>query len=912
MTNKNSIILLLAMFLSIGFSANAQKTALLYAEELYEKELIDSAIYHFEVALGQNPSNFELQQRLAGLYQMTNRPAKASALYEQLIKSPKTGFQTWFDYAYTLKMEGKYDKSRSILMQLKSHSEVVGNGPAIQLIEYNIVSCDFALENKSKIPAFHKIANEKTINSTASEFSPFLIGNQVYYASNRIINNVYGDPNSFSDPNSDYIFTVARKSLKELLKPTLLHNRQDEKFVSDAADLAPLCFSSDAKRMVSSSNSFSAGLRHPFSPGNGRIFQLSIAELASVTDLPKLKKIEFANTAANVQAGFPFLSNDGKSLYFASNGKGLEINYGGFDLYVSYFVNGEWTSPKNLGATVNGPSNEVSPFIDDEGILYFASDGHKGFGGFDIFRSESSGTNWTGLRNLGFGINSSSDDLYFVYEFANEVAYFCSNRSGGSGDYDIYSAIKLGDLSMMPKVIAEEPKNLASSEKIVPEIKEIKTDIVSTESKTLANPNGKSTETKKIDDQASVDKTKKIDDQASVDKTKKIDELAASEKTKTETNTLNRLPCADNVYIGAISDGSTKQRIEEVWVYVKNMSTGEERKVKTSKYGEYSIILDSQTQYEIRCSRQGYENYTFDIFTGDGEKRTLLSERTMARAVTNTLPVELMVENGLVARGVTANTETFVRGPQEGKAIPTAGYQIQVGVFKDINQTTQKELANLANIITEPYKDGSAKIYRLGIFADELHAKDILSKVQGIVGLEKSFIKKVDLQNRTTSDRMNSDLMLVYPKYNIWKEEKKETVIKKSEDPKKGELNIEKEPKKTDTIAVETKILEVKKTETEVKTDNSVKKESGKADIKIQLGAYKDPSKAQLPDLSELGTLEMIRIEESGLTCFYLSGYKTLDEARKALSKAKEKGVEKPFIVAFKNGKKVDLSEVEK
>jgi hypothetical protein len=193
-----------------------------------------------------------------------------------------------------------------------------------------------------------------------------------------------------------------------------------------------------------------------------------------------------------------------------------------------------------------------------------------------------------------------------------------------------------------------------------------------------------------------------------------------------------------------------------------------------------------------------------------------------------------------------------------------------------------------------------------------LHAKDILSKVQGIVGLEKSFIKKVDLQNRTTSDRMNSDLMLVYPKYNIWKEVKKETVIKKSEETEKVEVTTEKNPKKTDNVAVETKTVEVKKTETVVKTDNSVKKESDKADIKIQLGAYKDPSKAQLPDLSELGTLEMIRIEESGLSCFYLSGYKTLDEARKALSKAKEKGVEKPFIVAFKNGKKVDLSEVEK
>jgi hypothetical protein len=399
-----------------------------------------------------------------------------------------------------------------------------------------------------------------------------------------------------------------------------------------------------------------------------------------------------------------------------------------------------------------------------------------------------------------------------------------------------------------------------------------------------------------------------------------------TEKTKTE-NTLNKIPSAETVYIGSINDGSTKEKIEGVWVYVKNKKSGEERKVKTNKYGEYSIVLDHQTQYEIKCSRPGYDNIAFEVNTGDGERLTLLSERDMARAATNNVPEEYMLENGLASRSVkngNAVNETFLRGPQAGKAVPASGYQIQVGIFKEMNATTQKELSSLANIITEPYKEGQSKVYRLGVFAEEAHAKEILAKVQSIVGLEKSFIKKTELPQKTASEKMNSELILVYPKSASVKTEDKivkaadKTTVKAEDKTVKAEDKTVKAADKTTvkaddktTVKAEDKSVKAADKST-VKSDVKPNTKIAVVEYKVQIGAYKDPSKSKLPDLTGIGVKEQLLNADNGLSYIYLKGFKSLDEAKAAVKKAEKKGILKPFVVAFKDGKKVELSELNK
>jgi WD40-like Beta Propeller Repeat len=131
----------------------------------------------------------------------------------------------------------------------------------------------------------------------------------------------------------------------------------------------------------------------------------------------------------------PALSHDGMKLYFTSNRPG---GYGGMDLYVSRYRGGVWTAPENLGPDVNTAGNELFPFIHKDGTLYFASDGHGGLGGLDIFRTKAKADLWEIPSNIGSPINSNKDDFAFILEADSKTGSLTSNREGGRGGDDIY------------------------------------------------------------------------------------------------------------------------------------------------------------------------------------------------------------------------------------------------------------------------------------------------------------------------------------------------------------------------------------------------------------------------------------------------------------------------------------------
>jgi hypothetical protein len=106
------------------------------------------------------------------------------------------------------------------------------------------------------------------------------------------------------------------------------------------------------------------------------------------------------------------ISSDGKKLYFTSNRDGGQ---GNLDIYVSEKdATGDWGPAVNLGAAINTPFNEDTPFITrNDSVLYFSSEGHSSMGGYDIFKSQKIGTAWKTPTNLGFPINSTDDDKFF-------------------------------------------------------------------------------------------------------------------------------------------------------------------------------------------------------------------------------------------------------------------------------------------------------------------------------------------------------------------------------------------------------------------------------------------------------------------------------------------------------------------
>ncbi|QSE96267.1 OmpA family protein [Fulvivirga lutea] len=132
------------------------------------------------------------------------------------------------------------------------------------------------------------------------------------------------------------------------------------------------------------------------------------------------------------------ITPDGKRMYFASNRSG---GYGGMDIYVvDKLESGAWGEPKNLGPKVNTKYNEDAPFIHpDQWTLFFTSDGHNTIGGRDIFVTRLFNEEWTNPENMGYPINTTSDDNYFTLTADGRKGYFSSNRKGGIGGQDIYT-----------------------------------------------------------------------------------------------------------------------------------------------------------------------------------------------------------------------------------------------------------------------------------------------------------------------------------------------------------------------------------------------------------------------------------------------------------------------------------------
>ncbi|MCB0661416.1 MAG: tetratricopeptide repeat protein, partial [Saprospiraceae bacterium] len=154
----------------------------------------------------------------------------------------------------------------------------------------------------------------------------------------------------------------------------------------------------------------------------------------------------------------PFLSEDGNTLYFASNDP---EGWGGYDIYQVERGPGGWDVPKLLSRNINSTFDDAFPFVEND-TIYFSSKGHTGMGGFDIFRSyKINKSSWSPPYNLLPPVNSGFDDVSFVMDRrvapTDEVkatGYFASNRLGGNGGDDIYKYENL--VPKEPPVVVEE------------------------------------------------------------------------------------------------------------------------------------------------------------------------------------------------------------------------------------------------------------------------------------------------------------------------------------------------------------------------------------------------------------------------------------------------------------------------
>ncbi len=136
--------------------------------------------------------------------------------------------------------------------------------------------------------------------------------------------------------------------------------------------------------------------------------------------------------------GHPSINKSGNTLFFTSDQPG---GFGKFDIYVSYFKNGTWSAPENLGKEINSSGIELSPYIFQDNRLYFSKNNFDSTYNFDIFYSDLQNGNWTKPIRLNEPINSSFNDFGFICDNTTENGFFTSDRKGNDDIYKFYSTL---------------------------------------------------------------------------------------------------------------------------------------------------------------------------------------------------------------------------------------------------------------------------------------------------------------------------------------------------------------------------------------------------------------------------------------------------------------------------------------
>jgi outer membrane protein OmpA-like peptidoglycan-associated protein/tetratricopeptide (TPR) repeat protein len=375
-----------------------------------------AAVDDYLLALKNDPEKDHLKLKIAECYRMLNHPAEAEKWYAEAM--PNTGVvkpEHKFHYAQALSSNEKYEEAKKWFTQYQT--EVSGDSRSARKIE--------ALENIDDLfkDSVSCIVTPLTINSPAADFSPAFYTDGIVFVSARSQNTSV--KNVFSWNKSNFLDLYLSKGAENSTNatPELFH-----KNVNTNLHEGPTVFYEERKKMIFTRNNLMNGKKGESKKGIVKL-KLYYSELTG-NDWSKPTSLPFNSSEYSV--GHPAISSDGKTLYFISDMPGGQ---GGTDLYKSEWQNGNWGKPINMGPEINTEGNEMFPFLHRNNVLYFASNGHGGLGGLDIFSTHLAHFKVT---NLGAPINSNADDFGLILYEDERYGYFSSNRKGSAGDDDLY------------------------------------------------------------------------------------------------------------------------------------------------------------------------------------------------------------------------------------------------------------------------------------------------------------------------------------------------------------------------------------------------------------------------------------------------------------------------------------------
>jgi outer membrane protein OmpA-like peptidoglycan-associated protein/tetratricopeptide (TPR) repeat protein len=434
-------ILFLVLFLCSSGFLSAQKELFDKADAFFAANLYKDAILAYEKALSESADQPLAIARLAESYYLTNNHLKAEQWYQKLLDFPNAQ-RYYFNYAQTLKSNDKFEAARKYFLESAKQNAQRGI--------YYASSIDFIEKQQLSTPLF-EVKSLPELNSKNADYAPVIVDNALLFASSRpVAIEKFGQMTWTNDAFNQYYISKDQK--------TSIPFRN---FVGRDINDAPMSYSAKEEWVAITSNNFMDGIRHI--EGSGMLMDIYLYKTKSQNEWDTDSEQFFPHNA-NVNSdkpyssGHPFLSADATTLFFCSNKAG---GFGGYDIYVSIKTKSGWSEPKNLGPQINTPGNEMCPFFDGFGNLYFSSDWHHGFGGMDVFVCRQFSDSWSEALNLGKGVNSPYDDMYFVFSATQNLGFFSSNRTGGQGNEDIYEVKMLRPLQTVSR------KLLKSGDKVV-------------------------------------------------------------------------------------------------------------------------------------------------------------------------------------------------------------------------------------------------------------------------------------------------------------------------------------------------------------------------------------------------------------------------------------------------------------
>ena len=402
------IVPLLLLVLNASYSLAQNKKG----NELYDNYGYSSAAEEYQ-NMDESELTYEIKEKLANSFRLNSQFETAEYWYAQIIQET-TNPTTILNYAQVLQSN---DKCEDAIRWYKAYQE------QSQDTQRSFIKDCKDLEKIEKHKHI-KVENLSSLNSDKHDFSPTPYKNGIVFTSMREGENDLVDQwtnSSFSD-----LYFIEKKG-DTYSTPIPLEGVVNGAFHDGVATFDPIRNEMIFTRNTNNSNN-EKGVKH---------LEIFVAKNED-KEWKSPTKLFLSDESAS--SCHPTLSSNGQRLYFSSSRPG---GFGGMDIYVVERMGNTWGVPTNLGPTINTEGNELFPFISDQDKLFFASDGHLGLGGLDIFVVEKSNEtdemSWINRKNIGQPFNSKKDDFGFYIDANEESGYLSSNRKGGLGADDIYS-----------------------------------------------------------------------------------------------------------------------------------------------------------------------------------------------------------------------------------------------------------------------------------------------------------------------------------------------------------------------------------------------------------------------------------------------------------------------------------------